>query len=58
MGKSWKTSIAGLATAAFGFVLFSPDLFAHLPWLVAIAKYATAGGLAGLGILAQDQRKN
>lgn len=51
---SWKTTLAGLLTAVFGFVLFSPDLFARWPWLIALARYATAGGFAAIGILAKD----
>ena len=52
----WKTTSLGLASAFFGFVLFSPELFSAMPWLVAIAKYALVGGLAGMGIVAQDAR--
>jgi hypothetical protein len=52
--RNWKTSLAGILTAGFGFVLFSPDLFAHWPWLVAVAKYAMVGGLASMGFAAKD----
>ena len=52
--KNWKTTLFGLVAAAAGFVLFSPDLFARWPWIVAVAKYVTVGGLAGIGISAKD----
>ena len=52
--KNWRTTLAGIVTAGFGFVLFSPDLFAHWPWLIALAKYATVGGLATMGFSAKD----
>ena len=52
--KNWRTTTAGLATAFFGFVLFSPQTFAWAPWLVDIAKYAVAGGLASMGLLGKD----
>lgn len=51
---NWRTSLMGLLTAGFGFVLFSPELFQHWPWLIALSKYATAGGLAGIGLFAKD----
>lgn len=52
--KDWKTSLAGIATAFFGFVLFSPE---HFPvWAVDLAKYAMLGGLASMGVLARDWR--
>ena len=43
------------ATAFFGFVVFSPETFAHAPWLIALSKFAMAGGLAALGISAHAQ---
>jgi hypothetical protein len=52
--KNWRTTVIGLATAMFGFVVFSPDIFAAWPWLIALAKYAMVGGLAGLGIVSRD----
>ena len=52
--KNWRTSVAGIVTAFFGFVLFSPQTFAHWPWLVDVAKYATAGGLGAIGLLSKD----
>lgn len=52
--KNWKTGAAGLATAFFGFVLFSPEQFQHFPWLISLAKYAIAGGLASMGLMSKD----
>jgi hypothetical protein len=52
--KNWRTTLAGIVTAGFGFVLFSPDLFSHWPWLVAVAKYSTVGGLAAMGFAGKD----
>ena len=54
---NWHTTVAGIVAAAFGFVLFSPDLFAQWPWLIQFAKYVTIGGLASLGIAARDSGK-
>ncbi len=52
MSTSWKTTIFGILSALFAFVLFSPD---HFPdWVVDLAKFAVVGGLAGLGITAKD----
>jgi hypothetical protein len=50
--KNWKTFVSALITAFFGFVLFSPGYFA--PWLVDVAKFATAGGLLAFGLFAKD----
>lgn len=52
--KNIKTSIFGLVGAAAGFVSFSPDLFAHWPWIIQLAKYVMIGGLAGIGLAAKD----
>jgi len=52
--KNWRTTAAGIATAFFGFVLFSPETFSAWPWLISIAKYATAGGLVSMGLLGKD----
>ena len=52
--KNWKTTLAGIVAAVFGFVAASPDLFARWPWLIALAKFATAGGLFALGGAAKD----
>lgn len=51
---NWRTTGAAIATAAFGFVLFSPQYFAHWPWMIDLAKYATLGGLVSIGIAAKD----
>lgn len=51
---SWQPTVAAIITAFFGFVLFSPELFTGLPWLVAIAKYGAAGGLVALGLSAKQ----
>ena len=50
--KNWKSTSIGLATAFFGFVLFSPQWFP--PWTQDLAKYAMLGGLASLGLVAKD----
>ncbi len=55
MGKNWKTTTFAIIAAAFGFVLFSPDLFKNLPWLIEISKYFAAGGLIGLGLSSKDK---
>lgn len=54
--KDWKTTAFGVISACFAFVLFSPDYFPA--WLVDIAAFALAGGLAGLGITAKDYRRS
>ncbi len=50
----WRSSLAGLVAAFFGFVVFSPETFREWPWLIAVAKYVAAGGLAAIGIAARD----
>ncbi len=52
--KSWRTTVSAVATAAFGFILFSPQYFHAVPWLVDIAKYATLGGMIAFGINSKD----
>jgi hypothetical protein len=54
MNGSWKSTLMGATTAFFAFVLFSPETFSAAPWLLALAKFAVVGGLAGLGIVAKD----
>jgi len=54
MTGSWKSTTVGAVTAFFAFVLFSPELFAQWPALIALSKFAVVGGLAGLGIVAKD----
>lgn len=56
--KDWKTTIYGVISAFFGFVLFAPQHFASVPALADIAAYVFAGGLLGLGISAAQVRKN
>ncbi len=53
-GKNWKTMVCGLVAAFFSYVLFDPDTFHGMPWLVTLAKFAMVGGLAGLGLTAKD----
>ncbi len=52
--KNWKTSVSGIVTVAAGFVLFSPETFAHYPVVVQLAKYIGAGGLLALGFSGKD----
>jgi hypothetical protein len=52
--KNAKTTIFGLIAALAGFVSFSPDLFSRWPWMIAVAKYVMAGGMAGIGFAAKD----
>ena len=52
----WKTSTAGALLSAFlGFVLFAPQHFP--PWLIDVAKFASIGGVAALGLSARDPRR-
>jgi hypothetical protein len=51
LGASWQPKVAGIVSAFFSFVLFSPDLFTAVPWLVAIAKYGLFGGLVAFGVV-------
>lgn len=53
--RDWKTTICGLIAALCGFILFEPGFFPEI--VVAAAKYIGLGGLAGLGITAQQVRK-
>jgi len=52
MNTSWKTTVLGILTAFFAFVVFDPQYFPL--WLLSLAKFAAAGGLAGLGLVAKD----
>jgi hypothetical protein len=54
MTRSWKSTLMGAITAFFAFVLFSPETFPAFPWLIALAKFAVVGGLAGMGIVGKD----
>jgi hypothetical protein len=51
---SWKTSVLGVISAGFSYIAFSPDDFSNHVWLVHLARFVAAGGLAGLGIAAKD----
>lgn len=51
---SWKTTVCGVLAAVAAFVAASPETFAAWPWLIVLAKFAMAGGLAGIGIVAKD----
>jgi hypothetical protein len=53
--SNWKHSWTLIATCVFGFVVFSPETFSRLPWLISLSKFAMAGGLAALGIAAHTQ---
>ncbi len=55
--KDWKTTAAGMVSAFFAFVLFEPELFASIPAIEAVAKFALVGGLGWLGISARDYRR-
>jgi hypothetical protein len=53
----WTSSFAMLASAGLAFVLFAPEFFQTWPVIIALAKFAAIGGLAGLGIKAMDAKK-
>ncbi len=52
--KSYKTTIFAIITAAFGFILFAPEYFQSVPWLIDLAKFGAAGGLVAFGLSAKD----
>lgn len=52
---SWKTTASGLVTAAAGFVVANPELFANHPAILKVAMYIMVGGLASIGIFAKDR---
>ncbi len=54
MTGSWRTTVSGAFTAFFAFVLFSPETFAAFPWLIALSKFATCGGILVFGIASKD----
>ncbi len=54
---NWKTTFFGVVTAFFGFIVFAPEHFQSMPWLIDLAKYAAAGGLLGLGFSAADAKR-
>lgn len=51
---SWKTTTAAGVTAFFLFVMFAPEHFQSVPWLISLAKFAAAGGLIAFGVLSKD----
>jgi hypothetical protein len=51
----WKHSATLIATCVFGFVVFSPETFVRVPWLIAVSKFAMLGGLSALGIAGHQQ---
>jgi hypothetical protein len=52
---NWKHNAVLILTCLFGFVVFSPETFQRFPVLIAIAKFAMAGGLAKIGIDSHNQ---
>jgi hypothetical protein len=52
---NWQHSTVLIATCLFGFVVFSPETFHSFPWLIALSKFAMAGGLAKIGIDSHNQ---
>lgn len=56
--KSWRTTVAASISAAASFVLFAQQLhFITFPnWIMAIAMFAMAGGLASFGVNAKDSQ--
>ena len=52
---SWKTTISGTVTAGAGLVIALSSSGVALPhWLVVVAGYVAAGGMAALGIAGKD----
>lgn len=53
---SYKTTICSVISAGASFVLFSSQLhmIVYPQWAVAVAMFASIGGLAALGIVAKD----
>jgi hypothetical protein len=54
LGRSWRTSIAGIIAAASSFVIFSPEHFNSTT--ITIAKFVCGGGLMMFGINAKDKQ--
>ena len=52
--NNWKTTLASVFTAFFGYVLLYPQNFTAVPWLVHIAGFAAIGGLVTFGITAKQ----
>jgi hypothetical protein len=57
MFENQKTTIVAVVTAFFAFVVFSPEHFKAVPWLVDLSKFAAVGGLAALGVVSADAKK-
>lgn len=55
--ENWKTTVSAVVTAFFGFIVFSPETFESLPWLISLAKFGAAGGMVAFGICAADKVK-
>ena len=55
-GPNWRTSASAVMAAMLGFVAMSPEFFAHWPVLIAVAKYASLGGLVAFGVSAKDKK--
>ena len=52
---NWKTTVFGVLSAFFSFVLFKPEFFGGASsWIHGLAQFVVVGGLAGLGITAKD----
>jgi hypothetical protein len=53
--KNWKTTLAGVLSAAGSFVLFAQASGVNVPKMVMLlAAFMQVGGLAGFGIVAKD----
>jgi hypothetical protein len=53
--QNWKTTVSGICGSAAGLVLaFNAGGVAEPKWLIIVAGFVLAGGLAGLGINAKD----
>jgi hypothetical protein len=58
MANNWKTTVSGIVSSAAGLVLaLQAGGVSEPKWLVVTAGFVLAGGLAGLGIAAQDGGK-
>jgi hypothetical protein len=55
--RHWHTTVSGIVSAMFAFVVFAPEHFQQWPILIDLAKFAAAGGIAVLGITAAQTSK-
>ena len=55
---SWRTTVFGFITALAGWVAFSPEIFAHWPWVISLAKYIMLGGFAATGLASKDSNQH